>query len=131
MDYRAPDPNVNEGSLPEAQCHLVTGVLACSALKQSYRRTVLNNQEEVVRSDSMLNCILILLQGSEESILSRLHKRCGHYMPASLLRSQLDTLEIPTEDETGGLIIIEDLTEPVHKIVSEIIQRLPHLIRPK
>lgn len=60
-------------------------VLACSALKESYRQ-VLNKEIEVQ---------WVLLHGSKEVIEERIIKRADHFMQASLLESQLETLEIP------------------------------------
>ena len=65
-------------------------VLACSALKRSYR--------DVLRS-ACPNLRFIHLQGSHELLAGRMADRAGHYMPVSLLQSQLDTLEAPDPDE--------------------------------
>ena len=59
-------------------------VLACSALKVSYRET-LGFEESYVRS--------VLLTGNYELIAKRLANRRGHFMPADLLRSQFEALE--------------------------------------
>jgi gluconokinase len=60
-------------------------VIACSALKKSYRdRLKINSSVE-----------FIYLQGSYELINRRLTERSGHYMPADLLESQFETLEEP------------------------------------
>jgi carbohydrate kinase (thermoresistant glucokinase family) len=61
-------------------------VVTCSALKESYRKRLLD------RIDDFL---LVHLYGSKELIASRLAKRKHRYMPASLLESQLATLEPP------------------------------------
>ena len=61
-------------------------IIACSALKEKYR-TILN--------DKIQEPLWIFLQGSYEMIYRRLKERKGHYMPASLLQSQFDNLEIP------------------------------------
>ncbi|MDW5288032.1 NADP-dependent phosphogluconate dehydrogenase [Formosa sp. PL04] len=62
-------------------------ILACSALKESYRE-LLNSEIE--------NPLWIYLSGSFEQIKERLESRDNHYMPSSLLKSQFETLEIPT-----------------------------------
>jgi gluconokinase len=61
------------------------GVLACSALKASYRNYLLVNDE--VR--------LIYLKGDYELIHKRLSDRSSHYMNPKLLDSQFETLEEP------------------------------------
>ncbi|MCM4172946.1 gluconokinase [Arenibacter sp. TNZ] len=63
-------------------------VIVCSALKESYRKLLESKIEDKV--------IWISLEGSFELLLDRLQKRKGHFMPADLLRSQLDTFEAPT-----------------------------------
>jgi gluconokinase len=62
-------------------------VFVCSALKESYRKLLKNQIENKV--------VWISLEGSFELLLDRLQKRKGHFMPADLLRSQLDTFEAP------------------------------------
>ncbi len=67
--------------------HRKTGlVLACSALKRSYRRILETGLDQVV---------WVYLEGSYDTILGRLQERKGHYMPPALLRSQFDALEPP------------------------------------
>ncbi|GAB4412008.1 MAG: gluconokinase [Bacteroidia bacterium] len=61
-----------------------SAIFACSALKASYR--------EVLRRDDK-RIHFVLLQGSSEIIADRLALRKGHYMPATLLQSQIDALE--------------------------------------
>ena len=62
-------------------------VMACSALKQAYRR--------VLRVDSA--CVrFVYLKGDYDTILRRMHMRHSHFMKASLLRSQFEALEEPS-----------------------------------
>lgn len=63
-------------------------VLACSALKASYRDTIRGDLTDVA---------FVFLNGSYEAIAGRLESRQGHYMPASLLRSQFEALEPPAD----------------------------------
>ena len=60
-------------------------VLACSALKETYR-SLLKTNEQVQ---------FVYLKGSFEQIERRLSERKNHYMPVKLLRSQFDALEEP------------------------------------
>jgi gluconokinase len=64
------------------------GVITCSALKKSYR--------DLLRGEHV---VFVYLAGTREQIARRLAARHGHYMPASLLKSQFDALEPPTPDE--------------------------------
>jgi gluconokinase len=61
-------------------------VLACSALKESYR---------TILSGGLPGCRFVHLRGSIELIRARLEERRHRYMPASLLESQFATLEPP------------------------------------
>jgi len=65
-------------------------VLSCSALKRSYR--------DVLRSQAA-DLALVYLAGTPEVLAQRMAGRSGHYMPPSLLASQLATLEPPQADE--------------------------------
>ena len=68
--------------------HLQEGcVLACSALKESYRRLLFESLEE--------HLLLVYLKGEYAYIHQRMQARKNHYMPATLLQSQFDTLEEP------------------------------------
>jgi gluconokinase len=70
-----------------------TVVLACSALKQSYRDILAKGRPDVR---------FVYLKGDEALLRSRLEKRRGHYMPASLLASQIAALEEP-----AGVITVD------------------------
>jgi gluconokinase len=63
-----------------------TGVIACSALSRHARRLLGVSDPDV---------ILVYLHGGRELIAERLNQRTGHYMPPSLLDSQLEALEEP------------------------------------
>jgi gluconokinase len=86
------------------------GLVTCSALKRSYR--------DVLRGDHV---VFVYLAGTREQIAHRITARRGHYMPASLLESQLQTLEVPGPDENA--ITIDAAGTPDHQ-ADEIIRRL-------
>ncbi|MBL8288592.1 MAG: gluconokinase [Rubrivivax sp.] len=73
-------------------------VVTCSALKRRYR-DVLRGGAPDVR--------FVFLHGPAELLASRLAARRGHYMPASLLPSQLAALEPPAADEDALALSIE------------------------
>ncbi len=81
-------------------------VIACSALKESYRE-ILNSKAKKVK--------WVYLSGSFDLILNRMNARKGHFMKAEMLQSQFDTLEIPTY----GLTI--DISKEIEKIVADIV----------
>ncbi len=66
-------------------------VLACSALKQTYRDQLL---------DGNLGTEIIYLEGSYELIWERMQARENHYMQPEMLKSQFDTLEPPSNGRT-------------------------------
>jgi gluconokinase len=71
--------------------HASSGVvLSCSALKRRYRDTLRSGAPDLA---------LIALEGPPDVLAQRMAGRSGHYMPASLLASQLATLEPPQPDE--------------------------------
>lgn len=68
-----------------------------------------------------LDIKFIHLTGSKDILETRLCKRLGHYMPASLLQSQLDTLEVLGDDEIGICVdIINSTEELVENVISEL-----------
>lgn len=74
-------------------------VLACSALKRAYRDILIGDRADVR---------LVQLTGEEALIRSRIEARQHAYMPASLLISQLATLEAPTADERPIVVDVRD-----------------------
>ncbi len=82
-------------------------VLTCSALRRSYR--------DVLRRGSPETFFVCLVAG--EALLRERMENREHFMPASLLRSQLDTLEALEPDERGALI---DAGLPVDEIADQV-----------
>jgi carbohydrate kinase (thermoresistant glucokinase family) len=93
---------------------LATGpvVVACSALKRAYRDRLRAAAPELQ---------LVFLDGSRELLASRMAARPGHFMPASLLDSQLATLERPDPDEYPVTV---DVVAPVPEIVASLMKRI-------
>jgi carbohydrate kinase (thermoresistant glucokinase family) len=71
------------------------GVVACSALKRSYRRLLLGTRGDVR---------IVYLQADFEIVRQRMSTRTGHFMPVALLRSQFDTLEEPGPGEHAVVV---------------------------
>ncbi|CAN5708357.1 gluconokinase [soil metagenome] len=78
--------------------HPTGGVMSCSALKRVYRDQLRSHCPQVE---------FLHLAGTPEVIGRRQASRPGHFMPASLLKSQFDTLE-PLEADEHGLIVNVD-----------------------
>ena len=88
------------------------GIITCSALKRAYRQFIIGDRPEVR---------LVYLRGGRDLIAEHFVGRHDHFMPASLLRSQIDTLEEPDPSEDPLTI---DATAPPDQIAEEIIRRL-------
>jgi gluconokinase len=86
------------------------GVITCSALKRVYR--------DRMREPGVA---FVHLDGSAEQIGARLSKRLDHFMPPSMLESQLATLE-PLESDEAGLVV--PLGKTSVEEVADIISRL-------
>ncbi len=85
----------------------VSTVLACSALRRAYRdvlRAGLADPGTVSGSDAATGVDFVHLDGPAAIIRERMSRRPGHYMPASLLDSQLATLEPLQPDEAGVVL---------------------------
>lgn len=85
-------------------------VLACSALKESYRSTL--------GSKCSGNLTWIVLHGSRELLNDRLISREGHFIDEQLLSSQLDAFEKP---DYGWFL---DVKAPPDQIVNNILERI-------
>lgn len=88
--------------LAEARARGERLVLACSALKRSYRDTLRQGAPDLV---------LVHLAGTPPLLAERLAARRGHYMPATLLPSQLAALQPPEPDENGVTVDIAAVPE--------------------
>ena len=84
-------------------------VVACSALKKSYRSTIIAGAPTTK---------FVHLSGSQELIFARLSERSHHFMPIGLLDSQFQTLEHLDDTETGKVF---EISKPVNEIVNEVI----------
>ncbi|WP_427174993.1 gluconokinase, GntK/IdnK-type [Arthrobacter sp. 92] len=81
-------------------------VLACSALRRSYR--------DAIRAQAP-DTVFLHLHGSKEVLRARTEGRTGHFMPPALLESQLATLE-PLEADEAGLVV--DIAARVKQVVT-------------
>lgn len=83
-----------------------SAVVACSALKQSYRDVLAGRWGTDVR--------FVYLKGTSYLIRKRLEERRGHYMKAGLLESQFDILEEPAQS------VVADITASPEVIVNRV-----------
>jgi carbohydrate kinase (thermoresistant glucokinase family) len=92
-----------------AQDHVI---IACSALKRAYRDILIHGRRDTR---------IVFLDGSEALIAARLQKRKGHFMPAGLLASQFEALEMPAADEH---VVSVSIDADVETIVGDIVRKL-------
>jgi len=88
------------------------GIVACSALKRSYRDILIGPRRDVR---------LIYLKGEKELIGGRVAARADHFMPPGLLDSQFATLQEPTPDERA---ITVSIAPHPREIVETIVAKL-------
>ncbi|MET7928316.1 gluconokinase, GntK/IdnK-type [Streptomyces sp. NPDC005349] len=91
------------------------GVVACSALRRRYR--------DILRS-ACPAVLFLQLSADREVLAKRLHGRTGHFMPETLLDSQLATLEPLEPDERGACL---DAALAPEEIVRTAMKLLPEL----
>jgi gluconokinase len=84
--------------------HAGGGVVTCSALRRSYR--------DRLREGQPISPSMVLLNAERAVLEGRLEGRSGHFMPASLLDSQLGTLELPSSDE--NVLVLSASEQPEH-----------------
>jgi gluconokinase len=87
-------------------------VVACSALKRTYRDVLLRGRDDVR---------IVFLNGTQQLIAHRLSLRKDHFMPPGLLDSQFRTLEPPGPDENAIDVSID---ASVDMIVDDIVNKL-------
>jgi gluconokinase len=90
--------------------HAAGGVIACSALKRRYRDQLRHHCSEVE---------FLHLEGARDLIERRQAGRPGHFMPSTLLTSQLETLEPLAPDERG---VVVDVSGSVDEVVAAYLE---------
>lgn len=92
-------------------------IITCSALRREYRD---------VLADGLIGTQFLHLHGPRALLASRMSGRSGHFMPTSLLDSQLATLEPLQQDEPGMELRIED---SVAALTDQILAVIPPAYR--
>jgi len=82
-------------------------VLACSALKEEYRRSLTEG----------LKVRLVYLKGSQDLIAGRLRARKGHFAGEAILADQFEVLEEPAESE----VLVGEVTDAPETIVKKVL----------
>lgn len=100
----------NINAFVSEKINTLTIIMACSALKQAYRQRLCKGIAQ--------QCTWVFLKGDYTTIADRMKNRTGHFMPATLLQSQFDALEIPANAMEA------DITMAPDKIVDFIISKI-------
>jgi gluconokinase len=88
------------------------GIVTCSSLRRSYRDVLRAGHDDV---------LFIYLRGSRALLLDRMQHRTRHFMPASLLDTQLATLEEPGAEEAALTI---EMGPPPDEVVADVLKAL-------
>ncbi|KAJ4483828.1 carbohydrate kinase [Lentinula aciculospora] len=113
-------------------------VVGCSSLKRDYRDILRGKIKEVTNTNNatvlpehlkpphpdLLPTYFVLIKGSRELLLDRMQKREGHFMKASMLDSQLQTLESP-EGEEGVFVV--DAEESIEEQIAKVKEGLKEM----
>jgi gluconokinase len=94
-----------------------SALVSCSALRRAYRDLLRRGHPSVW---------FVHLVAPPAVLADRMQHRLGHYMPVSLLASQLDTLE-PLEPDEPGIVL--PTNRPVEELVKQIVQTMPQAVQ--
>jgi carbohydrate kinase (thermoresistant glucokinase family) len=87
-------------------------LMSCSALRRTYRDILRGGGEQT---------FFVHLAGDKGLLLERMNSREQHFMPPTLLESQLDALEPLGENEAGMLL---DVADPPDRLAEQVLERL-------
>lgn len=107
-------------------------LIACSALKRSYRallrgeRSSLTEADSPPVADSPLRTLHLYVDVSPEELLRRMRARKGHFMKEEMLKSQLATLEKPIEgsDELGIIVVSDGQKKQVERAAEDRVRNI-------
>lgn len=106
-------------------------VIACSALKKSYRGILRGHMksEDVPKHlepphPDILPTYFVFIKGEKDVLMDRMQKRQGHFMKAKMLDSQLQTLESPEGEEGVVVIPMDDEIEDQVRQAKEGLNKL-------
>jgi gluconokinase len=99
--------------IADRAAHGSPSVVACSALRRSYR--------DVLRTAGGAHVRFVHVHADADLLAERMRRRRNHFMPAALLASQLQTLEPPAGDEDG--VVVEATAAP-ERIVDQALAAL-------
>ena len=101
-------------------------IIACSALKQSYRDTLRHpayHDESRKEDDGTVRVWFLYLRGTEEVLQQRISQRQNHFMKSNMLQSQLATLEEPDPAVEPNVVWV-DIDQSREAIIEEAVQKI-------
>ncbi|EJD34902.1 carbohydrate kinase, partial [Auricularia subglabra TFB-10046 SS5] len=125
------DAAVRTCRVENAAGHETGVVVACSALRRSYRDLLRGIPEGEVRQSGekeTLRTFFCLVDGPREVLFERMSARKNHFMKAKMLDSQIATLEDPRSEEGVFVVKLEDSVEDQVKSAVEALAK--HGVRP-
>jgi gluconokinase len=106
-------------------------VVACSALKKTYRDHLRGRSTsyvtllgDVVPSSLDMPTYFLFIKGEQDALMERMGNRQGHFMKASMLASQLQTLESPEGEEGVVVIPMNSTSEDQVRLAQEGLAKL-------
>lgn len=120
----------------ENQAQIPAGVvISSSALKKYYRDILRGRRKPASKGEALpthlesahpdvLPTFFVFIDGPRDILMDRMEKRPGHFMKASMLDSQLKTLESPVEEEGVVVVSLQDKTEDQVKAAVEGLSKL-------
>lgn len=90
-------------------------VVTCSALKKSYRDILRD-----VKGEKRVKVHFVYLSLPEEVLFQRVRERVGHYMKESMVRSQIEDLEVPDEGERRRDTVVVEAKESKETVEGEV-----------
>jgi len=117
-----------EQQVSDSNKKLAGVVIACSALKKYYRDILRGTYRPNAVPSYMeppdpriLPTCIIYISGPRDLLETRMKSRRNHFMKASMLESQLRTLESPEGEEGVITVMLEDTTETQVKVAREAV----------
>ena len=109
-----------EEMVKEGERRLRGVVVGCSALKRYYRDILRGSGSE----SGDVPVYFVFIDGPREVLMERMEKRVGHFMKASMVASQLATLESPVGENGVIIVPLTDTTEEQTKIAVDGLKRV-------
>ncbi|KAF8232166.1 carbohydrate kinase [Tricholoma matsutake] len=120
----------------QADTRMLGIVVGCSALKRYYRDILRGIVKPVMKDQklpenlnatwpNLLSTYFVFIDGSREILMERMEKRTDHFMKASMLESQLRTLENPVGEEGVVVVSLHDATNLQIKQALDGLMRFP------